>query len=106
MIQEMAPQELKQLLDKSEDFQLIDVREDFEYEIVHLPQSTLIPLGTLPQKWEELDSNKKTVVLCHHGMRSYQAATFLFQQGFEEIYNLVGGIDAYAKEIDSQLARY
>lgn len=106
MIQEIKAQELKELLDKQEDFQLVDVREDFEYQLVKLPHSTWIPLRHLPERMSELDQNKKTVVLCHHGMRSYQAALYLSEEGFEDVYNLVGGIDAYANEVDNSLPRY
>ncbi len=103
---EISVQELKKLYDNQEDFQLLDVREDFEYELVHLPQSVWIPLRELPERFNELDESKKTVVLCHHGGRSHQAAVYLSGQGFDDLYNLIGGIDAYANEVDKNLARY
>ncbi len=84
---------------------LVDVRQLEEFKIVNLG-GQLIPLGELAQRFEELDSSQKTVVICHHGIRSGQAVAFLKSQGFEDVHNLSGGIDAWACHIDTTLKRY
>ncbi len=106
MIARIDPQELREWLRSGKDFQLLDVREPWEFEVVRLPQSVLIPLGRLSGRFAELDRGKTTVTLCHHGVRSLQAAAFLVSQGFTDVRNLTGGIDAYALEADSQVSRY
>lgn len=85
---------------------LIDVREQWEYNIVHLPDSKLIPMAQLPAQLDELDQNAELVVVCHHGIRSRAAALYLEQQGFKKVINLKGGIDAWAKEVDPDMPTY
>jgi rhodanese-related sulfurtransferase len=85
---------------------LVDVRETWEYEVCHLEQAIHIPLSTLPVRLGELNPDNTTVVYCHHGMRSLQAAHFLERNGFTDVINLEGGIDAWASEIDPVMARY
>lgn len=106
MVGKISPQELKEWLESGKEFQLLDVRETWEYEAVHLPRSLLIPLGQLPLRLAELDPKNLTVALCHHGVRSLQAAYLLSSQGFEDVRNLSGGIDAYAREANPTLPRY
>ena len=106
MVGRIDPKELKEWLRTERDFQLLDVRESWEFECVHLPQSRLVPLGQLQSRWRELDPGKLTVAYCHHGIRSLQAAHFLISQGFTDVRNLTGGIDAYSCEADPQLPRY
>ncbi|MFN4280070.1 rhodanese-like domain-containing protein [Thermosynechococcus sp.] len=90
--------------------QLIDVREPAEWEIVHLPHFTLLPLSAFPQ-WSpqihrRFDPDRETLVLCHHGVRSAQVGHWLIRQGFRDVKNIVGGIDAYAVAVDPTLPRY
>lgn len=85
---------------------LLDVREDWEYAIAHLPGSLLIPMGQVPERIESLPRNRPVVVYCHHGMRSAQVAAFLLSRGYAPIYNLTGGIDAWSTQIDPALPRY
>ena len=66
----------------------------------------LIPLGDLPSSLEKLDQDAEIVALCKIGMRSADAVTFLLQQGFKNVKNLVGGIDAWSVEIDQSVPRY
>lgn len=106
MVGRITSQELHDWLRQEKDFQLLDVREPWEFETVRLPRSQLIPLGHLPARFSELDPKKTTVALCHHGVRSLQAAYLLISQGFEDVRNLTGGIDAYAREADHELPRY
>jgi adenylyltransferase/sulfurtransferase len=99
-------QELKARLDKGDKPFLLDVREPYEYSLAKLEGSTLIPLGTLPHSLDKLDRNVEIVAYCHHGMRSADAVGFLLQQGFTNVKNLVGGIDAWSVQVDSSVPRY
>ena len=85
---------------------MLDVREPHEFQYARIEGSTLIPLNQIPQRLQELDRSLEIVVICHHGMRSQQAAYFLDRQGFERILNLSGGIDAWSKECDVSVPRY
>jgi len=85
---------------------LLDVREPWEYELCHLPDSQLLPLDTLPADWERLDPARDVVCICHHGIRSRSAAAFLVQQGLTRVYNLTGGVDAWARRIDPLMPVY
>jgi len=102
----MSVQELKQRLDTDKKPFLLDVREPYEYSLAKLEGSVLIPLGTLPQSVEKLDRNAEIVAYCHHGMRSADAVGFLLQQGFTNVKNLVGGIDAWSVQVDPTVPRY
>lgn len=85
---------------------LIDVREPWEAELVSIPGSTLIPLGELPARAGELDSDADIVLYCHHGMRSDRALQFLQRLDFSRVRHLTGGVDAYAVKVDPSLPRY
>ena len=98
--------ELKDRLDKGDKVFLLDVREPHEFSMAKIEGSTLIPLGTLPQSLNQLDPADEIVALCHKGMRSADAVGFLLQQGFSNVKNLVGGIDAWSVEIDHSVPRY
>jgi rhodanese-related sulfurtransferase len=102
----MSVQELKQRLDTEDKPVLLDVREPYEYSLAKLEGSVLIPLGTLPESLEQLDRNAEIVAYCHHGMRSADAVGFLLQQGFANVKNLVGGIDAWSVQVDPGVPRY
>lgn len=98
--------ELKDRLDKGDKVFLLDVREPHEFSMAKIEGSTLIPLGTLPQSLNQLDPADEIVALCHKGMRSADAVGFLLQQGFSNVKNLVGGIEAWSVEIDHSVPRY
>jgi len=85
---------------------LLDVREPWEFDICHLNGSQLIPMGQLHEQLEALDKEQETVVICHHGIRSLQVCYFLSSVGFTNLINLSGGLDAWAKDIDSSMATY
>lgn len=99
-------QELKSRLDKGDKIALLDVREEWEYNLAKIDGSILIPLGTLPQSLCKLDPGTEIVALCHHGMRSADAVNFLYQQGYKNVKNLVGGIDAWSLQVDPGVPRY
>ena len=105
-IPEITPSELKQKLDDDPSLFLLDVREQNEYDIVHLEDAHLIPLNTLPYNLNDLPSDQEIVVYCHHGTRSLYATSFLQKKGYSRAKNLSGGIDQWAAEIDSTLRRY
>jgi len=98
--------ELKDRLDKGDQVFLLDVREPHEFSMAKIEGSTLIPLGTLPKSLNQLDPADEIVALCHKGMRSADAVGFLLQQGFSNVKNLIGGIDAWSVEIDHSVPRY
>ncbi|MGH7255525.1 MAG: rhodanese-like domain-containing protein, partial [Nitrospirales bacterium] len=88
--------ELKSRLDKGDNIILVDVREPWEHSMAKIEGAILIPLGTLPQHLNKLDPTSEIVAYCHRGMRSADAVAFLAQQGFANVKNLVGGIDAWS----------
>ncbi len=85
---------------------VLDVRESWERELCALAGSVHIPMGQIMARAAELDSAADLVVMCHHGGRSMQVALFLERQGFKSVANLAGGINAWAREIDSSIATY
>lgn len=94
------------MIDNGEDFQLIDVREPNEYEVAQIG-GELIPLATVPDNIDKIDKNKKVVMHCRSGKRSGNAVQFLEQQhGFDNLYNLQGGILAWSDEIDPGVPKY
>jgi adenylyltransferase/sulfurtransferase len=98
--------DLKAKLDAKEDFVLVDVREPFEYDICHIEGSKLIPLGELPSRMSELDSADEIVLHCKMGGRSASALRLLQEAGFAKLANVEGGIEAWAKEVDSSMPTY
>ncbi len=91
-----------------EGFLLLDVREPDEFERTRIQGSTLVPLGSLEERVEELAEwrDRRVVVHCHHGGRSAQACEILLQQGFRNVENMSGGIEAWALTVDSSVPRY
>ncbi len=85
---------------------LIDVREAHELEVSRLPNAVHMPMGEVPGRVSELDRNRPLVVLCRSGGRSGQIVQYLQQQGFEDIYNLAGGINEWAETLDPSLTVY
>lgn len=85
---------------------IIDVREPWEWAQCRIEGAVQIPLAELPGALPRLDPAALTVVLCHHGVRSLQAASYLSRQGFQHVLNLAGGVDAWARDVDPQMARY
>ena len=97
---------VKKLYEQFEHFMVIDVREKWEWDIACISGSVHMPLKDLPAKISELDQNRTVAVICHHGSRSARAAAFLLQHGFTTVYNVVGGIDAWAREINPSVSLY
>jgi len=102
----MSVRELKRKMDKGESLTLIDVRESDEFEIAKIPGSRLIPLSEFERRLTELPRSGALVFHCHSGGRSAHAAQLAKAAGFENVYNLEGGIDAWSVEIDPAVLRY
>ncbi|MFI4986876.1 MAG: rhodanese-like domain-containing protein [Alphaproteobacteria bacterium] len=103
---EIDIQTLERLGANGDDVKIIDVREPWEREICMLSGSIGIPLAELAERLDELPEAGTLVLLCHHGVRSLQAATWLRRQGFEHAVSLQGGIDAWASEVEPGMRRY
>lgn len=95
---EITTHELAAKRERNDDFDLIDVREPFEYDISRIPGARLIPLGTLATALASLDPSREIVVLCKMGGRSARAAKILRDAGFERVRNLTGGMMAWEQE--------
>lgn len=85
---------------------VIDVREPWEYAHCRIDGSLSVPLGELPARLRELPVERELVLVCHHGSRSQNAAQWLAQNGYANVHNLRGGIEAWAVEIDPAVRRY
>ena len=101
----ISVEELKQKLDAKADVFILDVREPHEYQICHL-NGYLIPVGDLPKRVHELDSSREIIAHCRSGVRSARAVNFLRRAGFKKVYNLTGGILAWADKIDPKMPKY
>ena len=105
-IVDMTVEELKQKMDVGDkDLFVLDVREPNEYQICNLG-GHLIPLNDLPKRVGELDASKEIVVHCKMGGRSAKAVDYLKQQGFTNVHNLAGGINAWAERVDPTMPKY
>jgi molybdopterin/thiamine biosynthesis adenylyltransferase/rhodanese-related sulfurtransferase len=105
-VAEITVQELHRKRESNEQFTLLDVRETFEDEIATIEGRMLIPLGELPSRLDELPRDNEIIIHCHSGVRSAHAAQLLQKAGFDRVYNLAGGIDAWSREIDPTVPRY
>ncbi len=101
----ISPRELKERLDAGDMPVLLDVREEWEYDLARIEGSTLVPLSEIEERFHELDPNAETVVICHHGSRSAHVTQALNRAGFHFVSNLEGGLDAYA-DVDESVSRY
>ena len=104
-MKEVTVQELKEMIDRQDDFQLIDVREPFEYEVSNL-NGLNIPLAGIIIESDKISKDKPVVLQCRSGKRSAQAVLLLEQQGFDNLANLAGGILAWKDEIDPEIDVY
>lgn len=98
--------QLKAKLDRGDKFTLIDVREPHEFQICRIPGSTLIPLGELPKRLNELDPSAEYVMHCKMGGRSAKAVDLLKQSGFRNVTNMTGGITAWSDKVDPSVPKY
>lgn len=107
-MQQINPTRLRAWLDDPgrENPFLLDVREPWEFERACIEGSQLVPMREVPARIDEIDSGKEVVAICHHGGRSMQVAMFLEKQGFKRVHNLMGGIDAWSRTVDSSVPTY
>ncbi len=106
-MQQLTPTQLEEHLNQAgEKPLLLDVREPWEFDICRIPHSQNLPMGQIPLRLHELDPTRETVLICHHGVRSLQVALYLRANGFEQLINLSGGVDGWAKEVDPEMAQY
>ena len=89
-----------------ETLHMLDVREPWEWQLARIEGAQHLPMGQIPAALDDLDKTRPTVIICHHGTRSLQVVAFLQRQGFTNLHNLQGGIDAWSREIDSAVALY
>lgn len=104
-MKEITVIELKELIDNKEDFQLIDVRETFEYETSNLGGDN-IPLAEVLNKLEDISKDKHVILQCRSGKRSAQALQLLASKGYTNLSNLKGGILAWKESIDPEMIVY
>lgn len=105
-MQRLNAQELKTRLSAAEPPLVLDVREPWEVQVRAIAGSVHIPMRDIPARLAEIDRDRDVVVLCHHGVRSLHVAIFLAAQGFTRLYNLDGGINAWAKQVETGMAKY
>ena len=105
-IPEITVQDLKEKLDKREKLVILDVREEFERTICKFPNAVWIPIGQLSDRYKELNPTDEIVAHCHRGGRSSYATEILLEKGFKNVKNLRGGIEAWASEVDPNMAKY
>jgi rhodanese-related sulfurtransferase len=105
---EIDVDELKRRIDEGEPFQLIDVREDYEWQICNLATAgaRLVPLQSLPGALDELDRDVPVVIHCRSGPRGTNAVAYLRSMGFDDAVNLAGGILAWAEAYDPDMQVY
>ena len=103
---EIDVKEVKEKLDRGDNFVLIDVREPHEYQICNIPAAKLIPLGQVGQRLGELDKDADIVIHCKSGVRSAKACGILKGAGFKQVRNMKGGILAWSDQVDSSVPKY
>ena len=105
-MQTILPEELKKRLDAGEKPILLDVREPWEFSICKIEGSVNISMSKPEKLISELNANDEIIAICHHGMRSFQVCNYLENNGFNKALNLDGGIDSWAKTIDTDMTQY
>jgi rhodanese-related sulfurtransferase len=107
MIKDITPREFLDRRAGGAEMTLLDVREDWETALAPVPSDIVhIPMGQIPNRLNELDPQRETVVICRSGGRSLQVAQFLAAQGFTSVSNLAGGILAWSRDLDSRIPQY
>jgi rhodanese-related sulfurtransferase len=105
-IKNISVQDLSGIIKSNKGLHIIDVRETFEWDICRIEGTTNIPMSELIECIEKIPQQEKTVIMCHHGVRSLNVIHYLETKGFHRLINLEGGIDAWAIEIDKSMNRY
>lgn len=105
-MREISPEELHARQQAGDKPIVLDVREPWERKLCALPDSLHAPMQQVPALMETFDPEKEMVIYCHTGVRSLHVAQFLQQNGFKNVANLKGGIEAWARTVDPTMARY
>lgn len=105
-VQQMTAKQLKSKLEQGEELVLLDVREPFEFEYASIKGSLNIPMGEVPKRYSEVSRDQDCVVICHSGIRSRQVVSFLVDNGYQQVFNLQGGIDQWSLHCDNNVPRY
>lgn len=105
LVQEISPSELAKRTTLNEEI-IVDVREPWEVKLASLPNALCIPMHQVPEQLDQIDRNKTIYVICHHGGRSLQVAQYLVRHGYEQVFNVNGGIHAWSTDVDSRIATY
>jgi rhodanese-related sulfurtransferase len=106
-MQHFSPKQLSDYLAQADVAPLLlDVREPWEFEYCHIEGSVLIPMGELQHEIANLDPQRETIMICHHGIRSRQMGYYMEQMGFTNIINLDGGVEQWAEDVDKAMKRY
>jgi rhodanese-related sulfurtransferase len=103
---EITPREVSQRIERGDKFLLVDVREKWEYEASRIEGSLLVPLREVPMYLEQLTAAADVVCMCHHGVRSMDAALWLRSKGVAGARSMAGGIDRWTTEVDPLVPRY
>jgi rhodanese-related sulfurtransferase len=103
---QISVKDVNERIARGETLMLVDVREQWEYDLCKIPGAKLIPLGALPANLITLLDADNVICYCHHGIRSLDAAVWLRQQGVESAKSMAGGIERWSVEIDPQVPRY
>lgn len=101
-------QTVKKWLDEQREFVLLDCREQIEYDFARIEGARLLPMSEIQSRFDELEPLREQhlVIHCHHGGRSMQVTQWLRGQGFTQVQNMGGGIEAWSQEIDAEVPRY
>ena len=102
----LSVEDFAALRESAKPYALLDVREPWEVALATLPEALTIPMSALPERADTLPADRPLVVLCHHGQRSSQVTAWLQRKGYDKAVNLDGGIDAWARTVDSTMATY
>ena len=104
---EKEPLEVKAMLDESSsDIMLLDVREKWEFDLCHIPMSIHMPIAEVILRISELEKTNPIIIICHNGRRSLNIGLELIDKGFDNVINLKGGVDQWADDIDTSMAKY
>ena len=102
----ISAKELNELLNSAEKIQIVDVRENFEWDICHIEGALNIPMNLIVESIDKIPKDISTVVMCHHGIRSMNVIHYLESIGYKNLINLDGGINAWANDVDKNMATY
>jgi molybdopterin/thiamine biosynthesis adenylyltransferase/rhodanese-related sulfurtransferase len=105
-VSDITPRDLAKRIERGDDIQLVDVREEWEWQISRIPGARLIPLGSLDANLAEIDPAREVVLYCKSGVRSLHAAEELIEAGYPRVANLSGGIIRWSQEVDPSVVRY